>query len=163
MTIAPVSALGADPSQALKQATNAVQNQGASAGRVDTASAAPTANITLGNSIPASIDVAQQPTSGTTKPGLANTVLDGVYTQIDQLSSKLPQSTKEASPIDSYKNKIASQVETLNPTTDGALTPSKDNKVEALSKTFDHAIFMAMVNQVISGVSDTSRTLIRQS
>jgi hypothetical protein len=34
MTIAPVSALGADPSQALKQATNAVQNQGASAGRV---------------------------------------------------------------------------------------------------------------------------------
>jgi hypothetical protein len=78
-------------------------------------------------------------------------------------SSKLPQSTKEASPIDSYKNKLASQVETLNPTTDGALTPAKDNKVEALSKTFDHAIFMAMVNQVISGVSDTSRTLIRQS
>lgn len=160
MTIAPIGALGAEPSQALKQATSAVQNQGGSSAKVETAS---NPNITLGNSIPASVDVAQQATNASTQPGFASSVLDGVYTQIDQLSSKLPAATEKSSPVDTYKNGLASQVETLNPTVEGALKPEKDNKVDALSKTFDHAIFMAMVNQVVSGVSDTSRTLIRQS
>lgn len=160
MTIAPVGAVGADPSQALKQATQAAENQ------VGSNSSAPTAkadNITLGNSIPASVEIAPQTSNAPTKPGFANTVLDGVYTKIEELSSKVPNSTEQSSPIDTYKNSIASQVETLNPSEAGSMSAKKDDKVEALSKTFDHAIFMAMVNQVVSGVSDTSRTLIRQT
>lgn len=159
MTIAPVGAVGADPSQALKQATQAVENQAGTS-----ASERPSeANLSIGNSIPASLNVAPEISNTPTKPGFASSVLDGVYTKIDALSSKVPNSTESTSPIDAYKNSMASQVEGLNPSEAGELSPKKDDKVEALSKTFDHAIFMAMVNQVISGVSDTSRTLIRQS
>lgn len=159
MTIAPVGAVGADPSQALKQAAQAVDTQASS-----TSSATPSdASLTIGNSVPASIEIAPQLSNAPTQPGFASSVLDGVYTKIDELSSKVPNATESSSPIDIYKNSMASQVETLNPTEAGNLSPQKDNKVEALSKTFDHAIFMAMVNQVVSGVSDTSRTLIRQS
>lgn len=160
MTIAPVSALGAEPSQALKQVAESVQSQGGNTAKVESSS---NANITLGNSIPASSSVQQTASNGSVQPGFANTVLDGVYTQIDKLSSKLPQSAEQASPIDVYKDQMASQVEALNPSEAGSLAEKKDGKVEALSKTFDHAIFMAMVNQVVSGVSDTSRTLIKQS
>jgi len=148
MTIAAVGAVGADPSQAIKQATQAVENQAGSS-----VSASPSA----------SIEVTPQLSNAPTQPGFASSVLDGVYTKIDELSSKVPNATESSSPIDVYKNSMASQVETLNPTEAGNLSPEKDNKVDALSKTFDHAIFMAMVNQVVSGVSDTSRTLIRQS
>lgn len=160
MTIAAVGAVGADPSQALKQATQSVENQAGSS-----ASAKPSeANLTIGNSFPsASAEVAPQVSNTSSQPGFASTVLDGVYTKIDELSSKVPNSTESTSPIDTYKNGIASQVESLNPSEAGGLSPKKDDKVDALSKTFDHAIFMAMVNQVVSGVSDTSRTLIRQS
>lgn len=159
MTIAPVGAVGADPSQALKQASQAVETQAGSS-----ASATPSElSLSITNSIPASIEVAPQVSSTPSQPGFATTVLDGVYTKIDELSSKVPNATETASPIDTYKNDIASQVESLNPTEGGNLAPQKDDKVDALSKTFDHAIFMAMVNQVVSGVSDTSRTLIRQS
>jgi len=123
MTIAPVGAVGADPSQALKQATQAVENQAGSS-----ASAKPSeASLSIGNSMPASLEVAPQVSNAPTQPGFATTVLDGVYTKIDELSSKVPNATETTSPIDTYKNDMASQVES------------------------------------VSGVSDTSRTLIRQS
>lgn len=160
MTIAAVGAIGAEPTQALKQTTDAAS--GASGG-ASSAKATSVDSYTLGNSIPSSVDVSQQATSGSSKPGFANTVLDGVYSQIDQLASKVPNANETASPIDVAKNDMASQVDSLNPSENAGLKPEKDNKVEALSKTFDHAIFMAMVNQVVSGVSDTSRTLIRQA
>ncbi len=160
MTIAPVGAIGTDPSQALKQAVTQVENQ---VGNNSTSPAGNVDNISLGNSIPASVEVAPQVSNAPTQPGFANSVLDGVYTQIDKLSSKVPNATEKASPIDTYKNDMVSKVETLNPSETSGLQPQKDDKVEALSKTFDHAIFMAMVNQVVSGVSDTSRTLIKQA
>ncbi len=160
MTIAAVGAVGADPSQTLKQAVQAAENQ---AGTGSTAQAPNVDSISLGNSIPASVEVAPQVSNAPTQPGFANSVLDGVYSQIDKLSSKVPNATEKSSPIDTYKNDMASKVETLNPSETSGLQPKKDDKVEALSKTFDHAIFMAMVNQVVSGVSDTSRTLIKQS
>lgn len=160
MTIAAVGAVGADPSQALKQATQAVENQAGTS-----ASATPSeASLSIGNSIPAtSLEVSPQISNTPSQPGFATTVLDGVYTKIDELSSKVPNATENVSPVDAYKNDMASQVESLNPSEAGNAGPQKDDKVEALSKTFDHAIFMAMVNQVVSGVSDTSRTLIRQT
>lgn len=155
MTISPVGAVGADPSQALKQVAQAVENQAGNTSNTN--------NISLGNSIPASVEIASPVSNAPTQPGFANTVLDGVYTKIDELSSKVPNATEKSSPIDTFKNDMVSKVETLNPSESSGLKPKGDDKVEALSKTFDHAIFMAMVNQVVSGVSDTSRTLIRQS
>ena len=160
MTIAPIGAVGADPSQALKQTVQVAENTGAGN---SVAEAPKSNNITLGNSIPASVEISPQVSNTSTKPGFANTVLDGVYTQIDKLASKVPDATQSNSPIDVMKNDMSSKIETLNPSEASGVKPAKDNKVEALSKTFDHAIFMAMVNQVVSGVSDTSRTLIRQS
>ena len=157
MTIAAVGAVGASPSQALKQAAQAPTAQAAS-------SPASNANsLSIGNSVPASLEVAPQISNAQSKPGFATSVLDGVYTQIDKLSSKVPDAAAKSSPIDTLKNDMVSKVESLNPSETSGLQPQKDDKVEALSKTFDHAIFMAMVNQVVSGVSDTSRTLIKQS
>jgi len=156
MTIAPIGSVGAEPSQALKQAAD-------TAGTNPAGKSATVENYTLGNSIPASVDVAQQASGGSSQPGFMNTVLDGVYTQIDQLSSKVPNAAEKSSPVDVMKNDMVSKVEGLNPSENSGLKPKGEDKVEALSKTFDHAIFMAMVNQVVSGVSDTSRTLIRQT
>jgi len=160
MTIAAIGAVGADPSQALAQATKAAESQ---AGTGSSQASSSVNSLSIGNSIPASVEVAPQVSNAPSKPGFATSVLDGVYTKIDELSSKVPNASESSSPIDTYKNSVASQVETLNPTEAGNLSPKKNDKVEALSKTFDHAIFMAMVNQVVSGVSDTSRTLIRQT
>ena len=157
MTIAPVSAVGASPSQALKQAVQAPATQAANT------PASSVNSLSIGNSMPASLEVAPQISNTPAKPGFATSVLDGVYTQIDKLSSKVPDAAEKSSPIDTMKNDMVSKVESLNPSETSGLKPQKDDKVEALSKTFDHAIFMAMVNQVVSGVSDTSRTLIRQS
>ncbi len=160
MTIPPVGAVGADPSQALKQVAQAAEQKSSSS------EVSPTSNATslsISNSIPASLEVAPQTSNAPTQPGFASSVLDGVYTQIDKLSSQVPNATEQVSPIDTLKNQISSKVEGMSPSDATGLSPEKDSKVDALSKTFDHAIFMAMVNQVVSGVSDTSRTLIRQS
>lgn len=159
MTIAPVGAVGADPSQALKQVAQAAEQQASKA----EASASGSNSLSIGNSIPASAEVSAQTSNAPTQPGFVTSVLDGVYTQIDKLSSQVPTTASEVSPVDALKNDMASQVESLDPSAEGGLKPETDTKVEALSKTFDHAIFMAMVNQVVSGVSDTSRTLIRQT
>ncbi len=158
MTIAAIGAVGAEPSQALKQ-TAELSN--ASSGSAKTTGAE---NFTLGNSIPSSsVEVAQQASSAPSQPGFANSILDGVYTQIDRVSSKVPDTSKAASPIDTYKSKIVSEIDSLSPSETTGPKLEKGDTIQALSKTFDHAIFMAMVNQVVSGVSDTSRTLIKQS
>jgi len=159
MSIAPVGAIGAEPSQALKQVSQAVSNK---ADSVQLSSG--TDKVSLGgNSFQASLEAPAQASNQGSQPGFVNSVLDGVYTEIDTLSSKMSEASNKTSPVDTYKNDVASQVDGLNPQTEVALNPEKNQAVEALSKTFDHAIFMAMVNQVVSGVSDTSRTLIRQS
>lgn len=160
MAVPPVGAIGAESTKALEQLSKAASNNSMD---MKLAQAAPAESASMGNSIPASYEVPSEVSNGGTQPGFVNSVLDGVYTEIDKLGSKVPDAVSNTSPIDTYKNDIASQVETLNPQAEGALKPEKNNAVEALSKTFDHAIFMAMVNQVVSGVSDTSRTLIKQS
>lgn len=156
MTIAPVGAIGAEPGKAMEQlAKLASNNQQTSAGS--------SSAVGQGNEIPATVEVQSTATAKSTEPGFTSSVLDSVYTEIDKLSSKVPDAVGKTSPIDTYKNDMASQIETLNPQAEGALKPESNDTVAALSKTFDHAIFMAMVNQVVSGVSDTSRTLIRQN
>ena len=159
MAVASISAVGAEPSNALSQMAKAAANTQ----QTSSTPASSSQQISLGNSIPASAEVESKVSNSGSQPGFVNSVLDGVYSEIDKLSSKVPDAVNNTSPIDTYKSDMASQIESLNPQAEGALKPEKDNAVVALSKTFDHAIFMAMVNQVVSGVSDTSRTLIRQS
>jgi len=95
-------------------------------------------------------------------PGFVDTMLDSVYTEIGKMSSELPKTTA-ASPVDVAKKEMASGLEATSPMRTTDLASNESTAVEGLSKAFDHAMFMAMVNQVVSGVSDTSRTLIRQS
>ena len=113
--------------------------------------------------MPASATAQASPVSPNSGPGFVDTVLDSVFTEIDRLGSQVPAIEGEDSVVSSMKNDMASQGESTNPTQSTGLKDEKHEAVIALSKTFDHAIFMAMVNQVVSGVSDTSRTLIRQT
>ena len=47
--------------------------------------------------------------------------------------------------------------------TDMKVRDNANDSIVAMSKTFDHAMFVAMVTQVASGVSNSLRMLIRQS
>ena len=154
MTIAPVGAVGVEPTQALKQLAQ-VSGQNIYSSQIASTEAV--------NSYPASHDVAAPVSNAPSGPGFVDSFVDNVYSQIDKLSSKLPTTGTDQTQVDQYKNAIAAEGDTINPLQETTLKDGKNSAVDALSKTFDHAIFMAMVNQVVSGVSDTSRTLIRQT
>ncbi len=95
---------------------------------------------------------------------MANEVMGRVHDQVATVSQELSSST-QAIPRDQVtiaKEDMSAKSDHLRTSVKSA-ADSKEDSHNALAKTFDHAIFMAMVNQVISGVGDTSRTLIRQS
>jgi hypothetical protein len=79
--------------------------------------------------------------------------------QPDGFSSQI--STKVYDTIDKAKQNLLPSSDAISPVPKQAKAEG-NSSLENLTKTFDHAVFMAMVNQVISGVSDTSRTLVRQ-
>ncbi len=154
MTVPPIGAVGADPAQAVSQMTQML-NQSTSQ-QVSAPSGA--------TEIPAaSLEMPSKSGQGVNNPSFTETVLDGVYNQIDKLSSKLPDTSGSQNAVDLAKKEMASSPNSINPMAEGGFQSGKDEAVTALSKTFDHAIFMAMVNQVVSGVSDTSRSLLKQS
>ena len=150
--IAPIGAAGAQPSQALQQMAQANMQDVAPKASYSVEATSNTPSLTM-------------PTHGTVAadPGFADSVLDSVYSEIDKLSSKMPKLAGAENAVDAYKSDLASKGENTNPMAETNIKDPKDEAVSALSKTFDHAIFMAMVNQVVSGVGDTSRTLIRQA
>lgn len=94
---------------------------------------------------------------------IATNALSSAHTKIDALSKQMPNNLDS-----SGKDEVAAAMRDMSPkdgniSSNGAEAHDGGNeKIEALNKSFDHAIFMAMVNQVVSGVGDTSRTLIRQ-
>lgn len=94
--------------------------------------------------------------------GFANNLLDGVYTEIDKIKVE-SEIGNNVSPVDTYKSDLSPKMESISPMSEKSVLNETPETVKLLSKTFDHAIFMAMVNQVLSGVSDSSRTLIRQT
>lgn len=150
MSVTPIQAVGANPSsQALQQMAQAA-NQGSSV--------QPTAT-----ELPASVEVQNASVQPGSETGFTSSVLDTVYTEIDKLGSKMPAASSTESAVGAFKDQMASQADSISPLEASSIQDPKNEAVTALSKTFDHAIFMAMVNQVVSGVSDTSRTLIRQS
>ncbi|MEO1140811.1 MAG: hypothetical protein AAFW66_00455 [Pseudomonadota bacterium] len=153
MTVPPIGAIEAEGAAAKQIAQAASQQSGPQS----------LANsLTPINSVPASVEAPARTSSSKSNQGFVNSVLDGVYNEIDKLGSKLPEVTKQ-SPIEAYKSSMVSPNDSISPVKVDALANKNSDAVQALSKTFDHAIFMAMVNQVVSGVGDTSRTLIRQT
>ena len=159
MTATAIGAIGADP---VSGAASKLSEQVANAARQTDASSSVT------NTIPASeasnslnISAGSQVSGG--ENGFMDNVLDGVYSEMDSLGQKVPSfSESSSSAVDSYMEKMSPADEGLSAMEKTGTEGSADETIKALSKTFDHAIFMAMVNQVISGVGDTSRTLIRQ-
>ena len=93
------------------------------------------------------------------KKVISDQIANKVYETLDRVGVKLAQPAG-TSAVDQAKRDIAS--ERLSPMAEGTTTTEHEGLAN-LSKAFDHAMFMATVNQVISGVSDTSRTLIKQS
>ena len=95
---------------------------------------------------------------------MAQSALGTVHSQIQTLAGDLPKhlQASKRDPVALEKEAMSAKSPELragNETKDS----QQDAAVSALSATFDHAVFMAMVNQVISGVGDTTRTLIRQT
>lgn len=95
---------------------------------------------------------------------IATNALSSAHTKIDALAKQMPNKADSAG-----SDEVAAAMREMSPK-DADISSNAANagdagndKMDALNKSFDHAIFMAMVNQVISGVGDTSRTLIRQS
>lgn len=151
MSITPVQGVGSGSTQALQQMAQAATNSNGAE------------TMQSANAIPASAEAqaVSQPNAGDN--GFMGSVLDTVYTEIDKLGSKVPAASSTESAVGNFKDQMASSAESINPMEASSIKDPKQEAVNALSKTFDHAIFMAMVNQVVSGVSDTSRTLIKQA
>lgn len=154
MTVAPVGAVGAEATQVISQMSQML-NQSASQQASAPTNVAQAPTVTLD----AQLGQSQAPQA----PGFSETVLDNVYSQVESLSTKVKDLSPKDSAVDQFKESMTPGLESISPTVDQGVKSTKDEAVKALSKTFDHAIFMAMVNQVVSGVSDTSRTLIRQT
>jgi hypothetical protein len=84
-----------------------------------------------------------------------------VYDAIDRVGVDLPafkptadtQIDREKAAMSPASQDISAGAQAANPGEYGQ---------EMISRAFDHAVFMASVNQVLSGVSDTARTLVRQ-
>ena len=97
----------------------------------------------------------------------ASRVLGNVHSTVERLSSQVSVAeTAAPSPAEDAKKALTASSPDLAPGGPAPVTndvTGPDSNLAMLNKSFDHAMFMAMVNQVISGVGDSSRTLIRQS
>ena len=159
MTVSAIGAIGAEP---VSSAASKMSEQVANAARqTDAGSSVQTTVPAAEASSSLNISAGSQVSGG--ENGFVSNVLDGVYSEMDSLGSKVPSfAESSSSAVDSYMQKMSPADESVSAMEKTGTEGSADETVKALSKTFDHAIFMAMVNQVISGVGDTSRTLIRQ-
>ena len=113
---------------------------------------------------PPAMEVSVKPTeaSGMREPGFTEKAASQVYNTVDNLGVTLPGVEDAVSTaLNRAKMELQPASSDISPGTKPA-SPDGNEALVALSKTFDHAVFMAMVNQIISGVSDTSRTMIKQ-
>lgn len=93
--------------------------------------------------------------------GFADQMANRIYDAIDRVGVELPRFEASAeNRIDRAKEAISPQSETIS--AGPKAETSGEDGIAMISRTFDHAIFMASVNQVLSGVSDTARTLVKQ-
>lgn len=104
--------------------------------------------------------------SGIEHPSATEAVGSKVYSRLDRLGVELKTaSSGQDSAVAEAREKLMPPSDALKPTEQALSTAKGGNSqsVNMLNKAFDHAVFMATVNQVVSGVSDTARTLIRQT
>ncbi|MCB1457721.1 MAG: hypothetical protein KDJ48_00355 [Nitratireductor sp.] len=96
-------------------------------------------------------------------PGLGSELASKVYDAIDKVGVDIGHFEASGNTaVDKAKAAMSPANSAISPSA-GPASPVGDQGLEALGKAFDHAVFMASVNQVLSGVSDTSRTLIKQA
>jgi len=96
-------------------------------------------------------------------------VLTNIHETIQEFGSKSPASPSSINdPVEATKAELLPSPYEIHPTTqaesDTSVTnPAQNDGTEVLVKSFDHAISLALLNQVISGISSTTSSLIRQS
>lgn len=80
-------------------------------------------------------------------------VLEGVHTDVTRFANDPTTAARGPDPVEAAKAEIAPPTTAPDAIADG-------NQI--LRKTFDHAVFVTLVSQVVSGLSQTTSTLIRQ-
>ena len=98
----------------------------------------------------------------------AGRVMGNIHSTVERLGREIDMvETAAPSAAEDAKSALTPQSADLAPggpaPADGTPIDGPDSNLAMLNKSFDHAMFMAMINQVISGVGDSSRTLIRQA
>jgi hypothetical protein len=130
----------------------------AASGALSSGSVAPVNDLTI----------SVRPTGASTveSPGLSESLSSAIYDKVSQLDTELKSNMRfDAGGFDAAKAAQMPASDLLSPAARpaGMQTNAPSEGITMLNKAFDHAIFMASVNQVLTGVSDTSRTLIRQT
>ena len=126
------------------------------------------ANVQVRQEIPVS-EMGQHEQTSVGKAEFQQT-LTNVYETIQEYATSNPADPNAAptDPVAAEKEALLPSPYEIHPTSmaesDTSVTnPVQDNGTEVLVKSFDHAISLALLNQVISGISSTTSSLIRQS
>ena len=154
----PITAITAAQVTSVQSATQAAQ-----AGQAQASVDAP-----RGTSVEASEVARSREADANPVAEAAGRVMGNLHSTIERLGRDIDLvETAAPSPAEEAKSALVPQSGDLAP---GGPAPAgmqptdgPDSNLAMLNKSFDHAMFMAMINQVISGVGDSSRTLIRQS
>ena len=97
----------------------------------------------------------------------AGRVMNNIHSTVERMGRELDiVETAAPSPAEEAKSALTPASGDLapgGPVETSSVAEGRESNIAMLNKSFDHAMFMAMVNQVISGVGDSSRTLIRQA
>lgn len=148
MAVDPIAALGTMGGPALMQQARLDAISEAAVPKTDTASI--------------SLRAPEGPAGG--GQGVLSETGERVYNAIDRMGARIPELSSGAdAQIVREKQALLPSSDAISPGKGDAKLASGEEGLVNLSKAFDHAVFMASVNQVISGISDTARSLIRQA
>ncbi len=143
------------------EAVASVATQNTNALREAALNQAPAKEAPAAQAMEPSLSVNVAPAQVQGQPGFADQMANRIYDAIDKVGVQLPQvEASTQSRIDKAKAEISPQSEEIS--AGPKAETSGEDGIMMISRTFDHAIFMASVNQVLSGVSDTARTLVKQ-
>ena len=113
---------------------------------------------------PAAPTISIRPAANSTveAQSIPETVGARIYEAIDAIGVGLkPKVAGDGARVDAAKQKLSPDADVLS-VSGKAPGAGGDEGLDMLNKAFDHAVFLAAVNQVVSGVGDTARTLVRQ-
>jgi hypothetical protein len=143
------------------EAVASVSTQGIKEMREAALNQAPAREAPAASATEPSLSVNVAPPQAQAASGFTDQMANRIYDAIDKVGVQLPQvEASTQSRIDKAKAEISPQSEEIS--AGPKAETSGEDGIMMISRTFDHAIFMASVNQVLSGVSDTARTLVKQ-